>query len=106
MTAADGVSGVALSRPWRPYAKAVFIRCDLGAHIAPAGWNNWGKKSNESTVFYAEYQSKGAGANPKARASYGKQLKNLDGYDIEEVLAGTDGWNPVKNGNQLVSVKR
>ena len=106
MTAEPGVDGVALSRPWRPYAKAVFIRCELGGHIAPAGWNNWGKKSNEETVFYAEYRNTGEGARPEARASYGRQLKDLTGYDIEEVLAGTDGWNPVKNGNALLSVKR
>lgn len=106
MTAEPGVEGVALSRPWRPYAKAVFIRCDLGGHIAPAGWNNWGKKSNEETVTYAEYQNTGKGARPEARAPYGHQLKDLTGYGIEEVLAGNDGWNPVKNGNALVSVKR
>ncbi len=106
MTAEPGVEGVALSRPWRPYAKAVFIRCDLGGHIAPAGWNNWGKKSNEETVTYAEYQNTGEGARSEARAPYGHQLKDLTGYGIEEVLAGNDGWNPVKNGNALVSVKR
>lgn len=106
MTAEPGVEGVALSRPWRPYAKAVFIRCNLGGHIAPAGWNNWGKKSNEETVTYAEYQNTGEGARPEARAPYGHQLKDLTGYGIEEVLAGNDGWNPVKNGNALVSVKR
>lgn len=106
MTAEPGVEGVALSRPWRPYAKAVFIHCDLGGHIAPAGWNNWGKKSNEETVTYAEYQNTGEGARPEARAPYGHQLKDLTGYGIEEVLAGNDGWNPVKNGNAPVSVKR
>lgn len=106
MTAEPGVESVALSRPWRPYAKAVFIHCDLGGHIAPAGWNNWGKKSNEETVTYAEYQNTGEGARPEARAPYGHQLKDLTGYGIEEVLAGNDGWNPVKNGNALVSVKR
>ena len=106
MTAEPGGEGVALSRPWRPYAKAVFIRCDLGGHIAPAGWNNWGKKSNEETVTYAEYQNTGEGARPEARAPYGHQLKDLTGYGIEEVLAGNDGWNPVKNGNALVSMKR
>ena len=106
MTAEPGVEGVALSRPWRPYAKAVFIHCDLGGHIAPAGWNNWGKKSNEETVTYAEYQNTGEGARPEARAPYGHQLKDLTGYGIEEVLAGNDGWNPVKNGNALVSMKR
>lgn len=106
MTAEPGVEGVALSRPWRPYAKAVFIRCELGGHISPAGWNNWGKKSNEETVTYAEYQNTGKGASPETRAPYGRQLNDLTGYGIEEVLSGTDGWNPVQNGNELVSVAR
>ena len=106
MTAADEATSVYLSRPWRPYAQAVFIRCDLGKHIAPAGWNNWGKKENESTVTYAEYQCKGEGANPKSRASFGKQLKDISRYDMAKVLGGTDGWNPAKDGNRLLSVKR
>ena len=106
LTAGDNVDKVYLSRPWRPYAKAVFINCDLGKHIAPEGWNNWGKESNEKTVTYAEYGSKGSGANPKARAKYSRQLPNTKGYAIGEVLSGTDGWNPVTNGNALVSVKR
>ncbi len=106
MTAADEATSVYLSRPWRPYAQCVFIRCELGKHIAPAGWNNWGNKANEETVTYAEYKSKGEGANPKARAAFGKQLKDISRYDMEKVLAGSDGWNPVKNGNALVTVKR
>lgn len=106
LTADAGVRNVYLSRPWRPYAQAVYIRCDLGRHILPAGWNNWGNKDNEKTAFYAEYQSKGEGANPKARASFSRQLKDLKGYDIQAVLAGTDGWNPVKNGNTLLDVRR
>ena len=106
LTADAGVDNVYLSRPWRPYAQAVFIRCDLGKHIIPAGWNNWGNKENEKTVFYAEYESKGPGANPGARASFSHQLKTLKGYEIETVLAGTDGWNPVKDGNALLDIKR
>ncbi len=106
LTAADGVKQVFLSRPWRPYAQAVYVRCNLGKHIAPAGWNNWGKAENEKTVFYAEYQSKGEGANPKARASYSHQLKDLKGYEMETVLAGDDDWNPVKNGSALLDIKR
>ena len=106
LTADEGVTGVYLSRPWRPYAQAVFVRCDLGGHIMPAGWNNWGNVENEKTAFYAEYQSRGAGANPKARASFSHQLHNLEGSTMEEVLAGTDGWNPMKNGNALLDIKR
>lgn len=106
LTAAPEATKVYLSRPWRPYAQAVFVRCELGKHIHPEGWNNWGKKENEKTAFYAEYDSRGEGANPKARAAFSHQLKNLKGYEMEAVLAGDDGWNPVRDGNKLVEVKR
>lgn len=106
LTADAGVGDVYLSRPWRPYAQAVYIRCDLGKHILPAGWNNWGKKANEKTAFYAEYQSKGVGANPQARAPFSHQLKDLKDYDLQTILSGTDGWNPAKNGNTLLDIKR
>ncbi len=101
MTADAEATSVFLSRPWRPYGQAVFIRCELGKHINPAGWDNWGKKSNEETAFYAEYRNTGEGANPKARAAFGRQLENISNYDIEKVLNGTDGWNPVKDGNSV-----
>lgn len=95
LTAADGLEGkVFLSRPWRPYAQTVFVRCELGNHIHPAGWNNWGKESNEQTVFYAEYQNTGEGAAIGGRVAYGHQLPNLRGYEMHEVLAGADGWKP------------
>ena len=106
LTADEGVSQVYLSRPWRPYARAVFVRCHLGGHIVPAGWHNWGKKEAERTVFYAEYGSIGAGAAPEKRAPFSRQLKDLEGYSMQEVLAGADGWNPVENGNALLDIKR
>ena len=96
LTADQGVAdgSVYLSRPWRPYAQAVFIRCQMGRHIKPEGWNNWGKTSNEQTAYYAEYKSKGEGANPNKRAKWSHQLTNIDDYDIHEVLKGQDGWDP------------
>ncbi len=106
LTANSEVRNVYLSRPWRPYARAVYIRCELGKHIVPQGWHNWGKKEAEKTTFYAEYKSTGDGANPDARAQFSHQLKSLDGYAIENVLKGNDGWNPVKNRNQLLTIKR
>jgi pectinesterase len=106
LTAADGVDKVYLSRPWRPNAQAVYIRCNLGKHIVPEGWNNWNKKDAEKTVTYAEYQSTGEGASPSTRAKFGKQLKSLKGYEISDVLGGADGWNPAVSGNQLLDIKR
>ncbi|MDH6303599.1 pectinesterase [Parabacteroides sp. PH5-13] len=102
MTAKEGVDRVYLSRPWRPFAKAVFIRCHLGAHILPEGWHNWNKKEAEQTIFYAEYESSGEGANPAARAPFSSQLKDISLYTIEHILAGEDGWNPQKDPETLI----
>lgn len=97
LTCADGVqeASVYLSRPWRPFAQCVFINCLMGHHIKPEGWNNWGKESNEKTAIYAEYQSTGEGAAPTLRVAWSHQLTDAVRYDMLQVLAGTDGWNPL-----------
>lgn len=94
ITADDGVKdgSVYLSRPWRPYAKCVFIRCELGRHIRPEGWHNWGNPDNEKTTYYAEYQSRGAGAMPERRVAWSHQLTDVSQYAISTILAGRDGW--------------
>lgn len=84
---------VALGRPWRPYAKVIYIDCEMGAHIIPRGWNNWGKKENEKTALFAEFNSSGAGANPRTRVRWSKQLSDseLQDYKPEKVLGN---WKP------------
>lgn len=86
---------VYLGRPWREYAKTTFINCDLGQHIHPAGWHNWGKLEREQTVGYAEYGSYGPGTEGD-RVEWAKELKpeQLHTYSPAEVLQGNDGWNP------------
>lgn len=103
LTAAPETKSVYLSRPWRPYAQVVYIQCQLGKHILPAGWDNWRNPANEKTVFFAEYKNTGDGADTKQRVSYGNQLKSIAGYSPEDVLKGNDGWNPIANGNALLS---
>lgn len=98
LTADNGVGNVYLARPWRPYAQCVYVRCDMGKHILPEGWNNWGKKEAENTCFFAEYQSSGEGAIPLKRVDYSKQLSNIKKFNIEKILAGDDGWNPSIDG--------
>lgn len=55
-------STVYLSRPWRNFAKSVFLNCELGAHIKPEGIHDWNKPDAHATVYYAEYNSKGPGS--------------------------------------------
>ena len=84
-----------LSRPWRPYGKTVFIRCEMGQHIRPEGWNNWGKTDNERTAYYAEYQCYGKGADTSRRVAWSHQLKDANAYVMTNILKGADGWNPL-----------
>jgi pectinesterase len=63
LTADPGIDQVYLGRPWRSYARTVFINCFLGAHIIVEGWHNWSNPQKEKTVYYAEYQSIGPGAS-------------------------------------------
>ena len=84
-----------LSRPWRPYGKAVFIRCQMGKHICPQGYHNWGKTDNERTAFYAEFQCSGEGSFTNNRVPWAHQLDNIMEYEMLKVLAGKDGWNPL-----------
>jgi len=100
LTAAEGVTKVYLGRPWRPYAKTIFINTQMGNHIRPEGWNVWdGDKMfphKERTVFYAEYNSKGAGANSQKRMWWSHQLyeEDIEYYTRAHVLAGHDKWKP------------
>lgn len=74
LTAETGVDKVYLGRPWRPYAKTLFIECELGGHIRPEGWHNWDKESNEKTARYGEYGNTGPGAGTEGRVRWAKQL--------------------------------
>ncbi|MDY4732240.1 MAG: hypothetical protein SPJ25_08760 [Prevotella sp.] len=43
----------------------------------------------------AEYDCHGEGASTKKRAPWAHQLDNISDYDMQKVLAGADGWNPL-----------
>ncbi len=84
-------ASVYLGRPWREWAKTVFLHCELGEHIHPTGWNDWQKPHGH--FFYAEYDCYGPGANPSARADFSRQLTEEEAkeYTMENVL---QGWRP------------
>ena len=82
-----------LGRPWRPYAKVVYVNCYLGSHIASEGWNNWGNKNNENTAYYAEYHNYGPGSAPDKRVSWSHQLTKEEAqqYTIKNIFKD---WDP------------
>jgi pectinesterase len=96
LTADSAAHKVYLGRPWRPHSRTVYLKCNLGKHILPAGWDNWRDAANEKTAYYAEYQSTGPGANPTARAKWSHQLtaKETKQYTLEHIFGGVAPWVP------------
>ncbi|WP_312766094.1 pectinesterase family protein [Epilithonimonas sp.] len=100
LTAKEGITKVYLGRPWRPFAKTVFINTTMESHILPEGWNPWkGDKmfpDKEKTAYYAEFGSKGAGANSSKRVEWSHQLskKELKNYAIENIFRKSSNWIP------------
>ncbi|SDS65913.1 pectinesterase family protein [Gramella sp. MAR_2010_147] len=98
LTAAENVYEVYLGRPWRPYAKTVFLNTEMGSHIVPKGWNPWkGDEmfpNKEETTFYAEYNSNGAGASSPTRVEWSHQLneEEVRQYTLENIFSNSNDW--------------
>ena len=92
LIADTGVTKEFLGRPWRPYAKTVFIRTVMGPHIVPEGWNPWKGDlmfpDKEKTAYYAEYASTGAGGNTSKRVSWSHQLSKKEAakYTLQNIF--------------------
>ncbi|MFV5693362.1 pectate lyase [Flavobacterium sp. LT1R49] len=100
LTADAKATEVYLGRPWRIYAKTVFINCEMGKHIKPEGWNDWSKPEVVKTAFYAEYNCSGEGYRPEKRVLWSHQLKKAqaDKYTVENIM-GLDFSNIIKEWN-------
>jgi pectinesterase len=85
-----------LGRPWRPFASVAFVRCEMGSHIRPAGWDNWRNPANERTARFTEYGSTGPGAAPDKRVPWSRQLSADEAakLTVANVLGGADHWDP------------
>ena len=95
LIADEQVNKVYLGRPWRPYAYTLFMNCELGSHICPEGWHNWGNAANEQTARYLEYNNSGPGADNSRRTSWSRQLTKKEAAAItpDRVFAISSQWN-------------
>lgn len=94
------VTKVFLGRPWRPYAKTVFMNCNLGKHILPEGWNPWADErfaDKTKTAFYAEYNNEGKGAKTNKRVSWSHQLTKEEAakYTLKNIFLKDDFWKTI-----------
>jgi pectinesterase len=102
ITAERGAGDVYLGRPWRDYSTVIFMNTDIETPIMEVGWSDWkgAAQPRLPMATYAEFNSKGPGANAKQREPYLKQLtaEEAEQYATKTYLAGTDGGGPNEDG--------
>ncbi|XP_057966732.1 probable pectinesterase/pectinesterase inhibitor 51 [Malania oleifera] len=87
-----------LGRPWKMYSRTVFIQCQLEALIRPEGWLAWKDTFALSTLYYGEFQNKGAGADLKDRVTWSNQIppEHVNVYSVENFIQGSE-WIPTSS---------
>jgi pectin methylesterase-like acyl-CoA thioesterase len=66
-----------LGRPWKNYARTVYIESFIDGLVDPAGWTEWIGDQGLDTLYYGEYANTGPGSNTDARVTW-------PGYHIME----------------------
>lgn len=86
-----------LGRPWRDFSAVTYLNTEMSDVVRPEGWQNWNLPAREKTARYAEFNSKGPGANSTKRVPWSRQLTKADVKQItaRKVLAGKDHWDPL-----------
>lgn len=94
----------ALGRPWRPYARVVFMHTALPAQLNPAGYTVWKRDDPVPPLaWYAEFDNSGPGAQPTQRPAWEHQLtaKEATAFEPQNFLRGRDNWNPIAAAAKL-----
>ncbi|WCJ29062.1 Plant invertase/pectin methylesterase inhibitor superfamily [Euphorbia peplus] len=84
-----------LGRPWREFARTVFINSFLDAIIAPQGWKEWKGNESLSTCYYGEFGNRGLGSDLKGRVPWSSQIPTqyVPTYSMHNFIQGDD-WLP------------
>lgn len=98
LTADPDIDKVYLGRPWRAFARVVYLYCQMGDHIVAEGWHNWSKPEREKTSYYAEYKCSGPGSDTSQRVEWSHQLtdEEASNYTMENIFRLCSTWEVTK----------
>ncbi|XVF79860.1 hypothetical protein PTKIN_Ptkin15bG0024000 [Pterospermum kingtungense] len=87
-----------LGRPWKQYARTVFMKTYLDSLINPAGWLEWDGDFALKTLYYAEYMNTGPGSSTSNRVKWGgyrvlTSASEASKFSVGNFLAG-NSWLP------------
>jgi len=80
LTSDPGAAAIYFGRPWRDYARVIFLDTQLDAAIHPEGWREWtpGKTDRLKVAWYAEHGSKGLNAKQDTREPHAIRLTGAE----------------------------
>lgn len=95
LTGARGEGEASLGRPWRKFARTLFLDCEMDACVAPDGFRDWDEE-RVITDRCGEWHTTGARADQGTRHPGQKRLTDEGAalVTIPEVIGGWDGWRP------------
>ena len=92
LTGACGEGKAYLGRPWRAFARTVFLNCEMDEHVHPQGFADWDEQ-RIVTERYGEYGTRGVRADQSSRHPRQKRLTQSEAAQIT-IDAVFDGWHP------------
>lgn len=99
LTSDPGVQGDLLGRidvGVYPYSQVAFIDCEMGAHIAPVGWQVTGSGFSSGLRFweYGSHRPDGSKVSVSGRLGSSRQLSSAEAQQLRDPSAVLDGWQP------------
>ncbi|XP_042038009.1 probable pectinesterase 53 [Salvia splendens] len=69
-----GSGALYLGRAWGTFSRVIFAYTYMDNIITPRGWNDWGDKQRQMTVFYGQFKCSGPGAGFGGRVKWAREL--------------------------------
>jgi len=72
-----------LGRPWKEYSRTIVMESNIGELIQPEGWLPWQGDFALNTLYYAEFNNNGPGADTINRVSWPGYKKSISRQEAQ-----------------------
>ncbi|GMI78661.1 hypothetical protein like AT3G05610 [Hibiscus trionum] len=76
-----------LGRPWKQFSRTIIMQSQLDDIIAPEGWCPWNGNFALDTLWYAEFNNRGPGADQTNRVKW-KGIQKITATQAQQFTAG------------------
>ncbi|GMJ12247.1 hypothetical protein like AT3G05610 [Hibiscus trionum] len=81
------ISKTYLGRPWKQFSRTIIMQSQLDDIIAPEGWSPWNGNFALDTLWYAEFNNRGPGADQTNRVKW-RGIQKITAAQAQQFTAG------------------